>query len=564
MSGGMATVERSWALLDPDTPRSDRDPEAAAAVPDDCFARHPITGAFTKPAVESAFSVGAFRDAFPLHAVLLAVAVVVQLNLARQTLHAIAVMPSGSPNARNVVLSLSIICIIGLVGRVRLHCMQDLQVRSQRLGSALWTASVVLVFVVGANYNVNVIVSAYVTRSGRTCTAMRTQHLQSPILYLIFALVNGSHGMGFLHKTALLVLVLISDLMMRVVCDELALALSSAGALVVGYVAAHLAELHMRRAFAEKRHLVEEKRRDQERREQAEERQEQAETRQEQLQTAMERLQYDFNMVTSSYRLTPADDNRSELRRDLQPSGAAGPSGLPPPRPPSSPGRSISSYSSDGYWDRCPSQLVLRNDPTERAEHRERELLRDAQRCGPKVWAVIQLLFLGMSQEGSSPFQVLDIELVRQIIYHIIVTRLSFVRSSEVALVPGSPWHAMIEWVRPTLLLQPPVRVPPAAWTPMLPDDSVFPGFPHPSPPPQTAAPRSHPLPAVEARPPPAADEEEQGEDSEEEDDDEQVPGPPGAVVPLFLRGGRGRGRGRGGQRGERGGHDEDGVGPQE
>ena len=62
----------------------------------------------------------------------------------------------------------------------------------------------------------------------------------------------------------------------------------------------------------------------------------------------------------------------------------------------------------------------------------------------------------------------------------------------------------------------------------------------------------------------PAADEEEQGEDSEEEDDDEQVPGPPGAVVPLFLRGGRGRGRGRGGQRGERGGHDEDGVGPQE
>ena len=44
MSGGMATVERSWALLDPDTPRSDRDPEArAAAAPDDSFARHPLT-----------------------------------------------------------------------------------------------------------------------------------------------------------------------------------------------------------------------------------------------------------------------------------------------------------------------------------------------------------------------------------------------------------------------------------------------------------------------------------------------------------------------------------------
>ena len=31
-------------LLDPDTPRSDRDPEArAAAAPDDSFARHPLT-----------------------------------------------------------------------------------------------------------------------------------------------------------------------------------------------------------------------------------------------------------------------------------------------------------------------------------------------------------------------------------------------------------------------------------------------------------------------------------------------------------------------------------------
>ena len=43
MAKWMATVARSWALLDPDTPRSDRDPEAAAAVPDDSFARHPLT-----------------------------------------------------------------------------------------------------------------------------------------------------------------------------------------------------------------------------------------------------------------------------------------------------------------------------------------------------------------------------------------------------------------------------------------------------------------------------------------------------------------------------------------
>ena len=123
--------------------------------------------------------------------------------------------------------------------------------------------------------------------------------------------------------------------------------------------------------------------------------------------------------------------------------------------------------------------------------------------------------------------------------YHIIVTRLNLVRSSEVALVPGSPWHAMLEWVRPTILLPPLARVPPAAWTPMLPDDSEF---PHPPLPPRAAGPPRL-LPAVEVPPPPAADEEEQGEESEEEDDEKQVPGLPGAVFPLF----RGEGRGRGG-----------------
>ena len=259
----------------------------------------------------------------------------------------------------------------------------------------------------------------------------------------------------------------------------------------------------MRREFAEKRR---------------------AEERQEQLTMRAERLQYDFDLLSSS-RPPSADDNFSEVCRGLQ-SGEA--CGIPPPRP-SSPGLSISSFSSDGYWDRRPSQLLLRNDPTARAEHRERELLRDAQRCGPRTWAVLRLLLLGLSQEGSSPFNALDIDVVRQIMYHIIVTRLSFVRSSEVALVPGSPWHAILERVRPTLLLPPPARMPPAAYTPLLPNSEHDPL--HQLPPPQAAPPV--PLPAI--MPPPGPDEDEQ-----------QVPGPPGAAVPLFMRGGRGRGRGRG------------------
>ena len=43
-------------LLRPSTPRSDRDPEAAAA-PADSFARHALTGVFIG-AIELAFAVG--------------------------------------------------------------------------------------------------------------------------------------------------------------------------------------------------------------------------------------------------------------------------------------------------------------------------------------------------------------------------------------------------------------------------------------------------------------------------------------------------------------------------
>ena len=365
-------------LANPNTPLSERDPEAAAA--QDAFARHPLTGAFTEPAVEAAFAVGFFRDAFPLHALLFAAGAIVYLF----TLF-------GSAWRDDVLLL--IISLVCLVGRVRLHRMQD-QVRSQWLGSWLWTGSVVL--------GVALDVSDYVNDSDRTCTAVRKLGVYVfPLLYLALALVNGSHGLGFLHKGALLLFLVETLIMLYGSCGELALALSMGGALAVGYIVAHLVELRMRREFAEKRR---------------------AEERQEQLMVHAERLQYEFNLLSSS-RPPSADDNFSEVCRGLQ-SGEA--SGLPPPGP-SSPALSISSFSSDGYWDRRPSQLLLRNGPTARAEHRERELLRDAQRCGPRTWAVLRLLLLGLSQEGSSPFSALDIDVVRQIMYHVIVTRLSFV-----------------------------------------------------------------------------------------------------------------------------------------
>ena len=67
---------------------------------------------------------------------------------------------------------------------------------------------------------------------------------------------HGSHGMGFLHKLSLAVLLLIEDLVIMVAsCGELALGLGSAGTLVLGFVGAHLVELRMRRLFAEKERL---------------------------------------------------------------------------------------------------------------------------------------------------------------------------------------------------------------------------------------------------------------------------------------------------------------------
>ena len=142
-------------LLGPDAPRSDdHDPEAAAAAaPDDPYASRPLTGAFTEPAAVSAFSGGSFREAFPLHAVVLAALAVL----------AVAWPVSRAAWSADDVLFL-ILELVALAGRVRLHYMQD-EVRSQRLGSGLWTATVVLVFVVDMH--------SFVTDSEGECTAAR-------------------------------------------------------------------------------------------------------------------------------------------------------------------------------------------------------------------------------------------------------------------------------------------------------------------------------------------------------------------------------------------------------
>ena len=219
-------------LLLTDAPRSECDPEVAA--PDDsCFVRHALTGVFAEPEVELAFTVGFFRDAFPLHAILLATIVVIQL--------VVLLWNAMSWTTEAVFL---IIVTVSLVGRVLIHRAQD-QVLSQWLGSRYWTVSMVLGVVVD--------VGAYEMDPELACRNAHEQDVAFWFVSLLFALVNGSHGMGFLHKTSLAVMMLIDFLTVPASCGDLTLMFSSGGAIVVGYVIAHVAELHMRRTFAEKR-----------------------------------------------------------------------------------------------------------------------------------------------------------------------------------------------------------------------------------------------------------------------------------------------------------------------
>ena len=172
---------------------------------------------------------------------------------------------------------------------------------------------------------------SYLTDAEAACASERKVGVTRPLICLAAALVNGSHGMSFLHKLSLVVVLLIDILTALASCGELAQALSI-GATVVGYVAAHLVELNARRAFAKERRSEEEKRLLAEEKHRAEE---EAETRLEQLAVAKERLQYDFNFVMA--RAHPLA-GPSQPRRQSSSSGGSslGGSGAPSSSPPPS------------------------------------------------------------------------------------------------------------------------------------------------------------------------------------------------------------------------------------
>ena len=317
-------------LLASEAPRSEHDPDpcacpeaAAANTAAANIAMNPVTGAFADPSHETACAAQLFRMALPCHAFLMA------LSLALIGWTSLSVPIDLWP-----LLSVLAFCItLGLVGRVLVHRMDD-RVRGQRLGS--WTWTVLLVLVVAID------VVGYVEREAQACGSVALQN-ERTIRCVVGALVNGSHGLGFGHKLGLIGLMLLDDLLAIAFCGEVALVGESM--LVVGFVVAHLAEMHLRHSYVERVEKEQLLKEDQQEKRGLQE-------RMEQLQTSNERLRYD--MQRRGHPLDD-DDERSAIRRGLQAepshiladgtdaSEAEAPSDAPPPSLPPGPPSSSSS-----------------------------------------------------------------------------------------------------------------------------------------------------------------------------------------------------------------------------
>eukprot|EP00964_Phaeocystis_antarctica_P133000 scaffold97171_cov60-Phaeocystis_antarctica.AAC.1 len=164
--------------------------------------------------------------------------------------------------------------------------------RSQRIGSWTWTVLLVLGGTVDD--------SRFWTAPAAACAGASQVKVVLPILFLAGALVNGSHGLGFVHRTALIGTMLVYSLFGVAVCSEAMLAslLCAMGACIVGFVLAHMAEMHLRHSYADKQRVDEESRR--------------LEERNEQLQAEKERLIYDLQCPG---RPLDEDGDRNAIRR---------------------------------------------------------------------------------------------------------------------------------------------------------------------------------------------------------------------------------------------------------
>ena len=323
------------ALLPRTAPRSEHDPDLEAAAANlsvhrvtshsgersSTLVMHPVTGAFEDASHEAAFAAQLYRQAYLGQLLLAAILLVHLIGMAL------------TPPAPRAVSSVVALCVaVFLVGRVMLHHQQD-QERAQRIGAWSWTASLAAI---------SAFIGVLLVDPDFACLGDHGEHF-IPFVAFGHSIVNGSHGMAFAHKTALIVLIPVRSLLVIGLCNNyFAIELSAIGMQILGYVIAHAVEMRLRRSYAhklctdlllrdeDKRLLAEEKRRleateqlQAEKDRRLEEEKRLVEERNEQLLAEKERLLYD--LLRRGHPVD--DDSRSAIRRGLQ----AGPSRVSTP-----------------------------------------------------------------------------------------------------------------------------------------------------------------------------------------------------------------------------------------
>ena len=307
-------------------PRSDHNPDLEAAVATK-IVLHPITGTYADKSHQSEFAALLFRKSFPVHVSLLS------LLIAGSILY---ITVNSPPEMRASCAIISLCMTLGLIGRVFIHLKQGSETRGQRMGALAWMA---LLGIVGASHVIGVAASACAPTRNKAPTFLFA------LADLAGVVLNGSHGMGFVCKGALIGLILTVRFCTFAICHHRSVGpmVSVMLVLAAGFLVTHIAELRLRYSYAEKvretqaaasemRRLEEEKRQMQEKEQFDEEDKRRLELRNEQLKAEKERLLYDLHR-----RGQPLDDdNRSAIRHGLQARPAGSPPASLPPGPPHS------------------------------------------------------------------------------------------------------------------------------------------------------------------------------------------------------------------------------------
>jgi len=313
---------------------SDHDPDLKATVATN-IGLHPITGTFADASHQSGFAAVLFRRSFPIHVSLLSLVIAGSI---------VYITVNSPPEMRASWAIISLCMTLGLVGRVLIHRKQGSVTRGQRVGAWAWMA---LLGLVGAS-GVTVVVAA----PAFACTSRKNPpSFLFALADLAAVLLNGSHGMGFVLKGALIGFMLTVRFFMYAFCHHASNGPMVSGPMVsmmlvlaAGFLVTHIAELRLRYSYAEKvqekqaatsqiRQLEEEKRHMRANEQFAAEDKRRLEERNEQLQAEKERLQYD---VQRRGQPLDNDDDRSAIRRGLQAGPAVSPPPSLPPAPPSS------------------------------------------------------------------------------------------------------------------------------------------------------------------------------------------------------------------------------------